>query len=1459
MAGPEPGGVVWQSDGEIDMDLLPPISASMGALGSLPGKLDALKDSELMDEIRKLVSRLLKLSKPQDPRHAARIWMNEARELSYEMVNCVDADADWIDKMSRIFKPRVKEANGRYDRYKLESVRSRAAVLAIPMVVGDGGRKPDLLVGLHANGGAFETLRKNLIDRDEQLKVLSVVGVGGIGKTTVAKELWREHKPGHHFRCRAFVRTAKKPDMRRILRSILAQVRPDQPPDANEVHELIHDINEHLKHKRYFIIIDDLWDTSVWDVAARAFPKGNDGSRIITTTEIEDVALACCSYQSKYMLKMEHLSESHSKELFTSAVFGSGEQHSRQVDEVSDEIIRRCAGLPQAIISISSVLASHGEANTVENWEQIQKSFLTNTTSDEILKEVLIFCYNRLPSCVQTCLLHLSVYPENYVILKEDITKQWVAEGLISAPAEKGKMEIAGSYFDMLVSMGMIQHIDVDYGNDVVYYAVHHMVHDIITSKSREENFVTVIDYSQRAVRFSNMVSRLSLQFGSATYATTPARIGLSQMRSLAYTGLMSCLPSISEFKLLRVLILHIWADQPSTGVDLECISGLLLLRYLQATCNSTVHLPEQMQRLKHLETLEINAKVAAIPSDIVHLRNLLHLRLGGGTELPDVTGVLTNDTLNPPSAATLLDDWSSSPDSLNTMELLPPICRIPKWIGQLTNLCILKVVVRELLRNDIGNMKGLPSLTLLSLHVQGGTTELIGFASGAFSALVYFEFRCGELRLMFQEGAMPNLQRIKLGFNVRRGKQYVPLLSGIENLSNVQEISWIIGAAPGADEHDFQAAKSAFMKAVSKLCSKVSVKRADMVEEECDPAEKQREEDASSSVKSEQPAIPKQESEEDIKQNAGGSLLSGIENLSSVQEISGITGVATGAEEHDIQAAESAFMKSVSEKRSKVSIKRASMLEQGYGPAQKQHVIREKDASSSIKSEQPVIPKQESGGNYQFIQRRRNTKETANMVQGLSGNRELRGGAVGEANKEEERQNSLWKGYISMNFKLHEIEDITNNFADYRKVGSGGYGDVYRATYQGEEIAVKKLHQLQGLDDKQFHSEFLDLHKVRHQNVVRLIGYCYETRSRQVNHNGELVFVKIMERVLCFEYMQGGSLDKHITEESCELDWPICYKIIRGTCEGLNYLHSAQEKPIFHLDIKPANILLDKSMTPKIADLGLSKLVFSTLAHKREIVNGTHGYMPPEYVERGFVSKKFDVFSLGVVIIKMMAGNMGYFCRAEKSPKDFIEHVTENWTRRLQEKPGYSSHEIDILRVSTTVEIALRCVARDRNERPSIRDIVHELAELEAKIEKMSLASDLPKDLTFQRSCNTNIMSVDPPTVLRFLFELRKEASCCLQLTNKTGGFIAFNILIDENKYSVRPSQGTIPPFYSRHVGVTLRAQEAAPPYMRCGDLLLVQSTGVSQDLVIDYEELFKTAMVNEVKLRIAYVTLDQ
>ncbi|XP_044963892.1 disease resistance protein RGA5-like isoform X2 [Hordeum vulgare subsp. vulgare] len=771
----------------------------------------------------------------------------------------------------------------------------------------------DPVVGLHAKGGAVDTLCQWLADGDKQLKVVSIVGVGGIGKTTLAKQLWLEKKLGD-FDCRAFVRTAKKPDMRRILRSILVQVRPHQPPNTSGVHDLIHDINEHLQNKRYFLIIDDLWATSVWDVVSDAFPEGNHCSRIVTTTEIEDVARACCSYPSKDIFKMEPLNVSNSKELFTNGVLGSREEDYRQFDEASDEIVRRCAGLPLAIISVASVLASQREADAVENREQtrgrwkgvhdfvysiieasvqsyrhinpaqlhnksasgdrvqdfVVNSLPANTTSDEIMKQVLIFVYSCLSSCLQTCLLHLSMYPENYKVLKEDITKQWVVEGFICAPTDNGKMKVAQSYFDKLVSMGLIQDIDVDNSDGILYYAVHHLVHDFITSKSKEENFVNVIDYSQRTIRLANKVSHLSLQFGSATYATPPActTTGLSQVRSLAYTGLSSCLPLISEFKLIRVLILHIWDDQPSIDVDLWGISELLLLRYLQVTCSDTVHLPDQMQGLKHLETLEINAGVAAVPSDLFHLQSLLHLRLGGGTELPDVTGILRNVTV--PSAAILLDESSSPPNSVMAIELLPPICIIPEWFGQLNNLCILKVVVGELLRDDIHILGGLPALTVLTLFVQRQTTELISFAPGAFYALEYFEFRCGVLLLMFEEGAMPNLQRIKLGFNSHRGEQYGRLLVGIEHLSNVQEISGIIGSTVGAEEYDLKAAESAFKDASGKHPSNVSIKRSGIVVEEYGPLEIHH---SFPSTSNEICGNQKQESQEDIKQNAANNF----------------------------------------------------------------------------------------------------------------------------------------------------------------------------------------------------------------------------------------------------------------------------------------------------------------------------------------------------------------------------------------------------------------------------------------------------------------------------------------------------------------------------------------------------------------------------------------------------------
>ncbi|KAL6592135.1 hypothetical protein ACP70R_049587 [Stipagrostis hirtigluma subsp. patula] len=272
--------------------------------------------------------------------------------------------------------------------------------------------------------------------------------------------------------------------------------------------------------------------------------------------------------------------------------------------------------------------------------DEPQQLFFGNS---EEVKEVINITYDDLPDHLKTCLLYLNMYPEDCVIQKDDLVKQWVAEGFIHAVEGQDKKELARSCFDDLVSRGMIQAVETSYNNEVLSCTVHHMVLDLIARKSKEENFVTVVEYFE-TVRGPDKVRRLSLKFGGSKSVQIPENFRTSQVRSLLFSGFFKCVPSVVKYKLLRVLILHLWADQDKKSVDLHRISELFLLRYLKIVCNITIKLPAQMQGLKLLETLEVDAtRVEVVPSDIVRLQNLLHICLPGGTALPDGIGHMTS------------------------------------------------------------------------------------------------------------------------------------------------------------------------------------------------------------------------------------------------------------------------------------------------------------------------------------------------------------------------------------------------------------------------------------------------------------------------------------------------------------------------------------------------------------------------------------------------------------------------------------------------------------------------------------------------------------------------------------------------------------------------------------------------------------------------------------------------
>ncbi|RLN33847.1 hypothetical protein C2845_PM03G29900 [Panicum miliaceum] len=844
-------------------------SASMGAMGSLLRKLDELLLkhqsltilAQLRDDLGSISTNLAKLSELEDPSLTMNYWMKDVRELSYDMEDCVDqfiygddtdAKMEWIDDIFLGFKTRVDELIERYGRYKLAefSLNHPTTTVrhSVRMVYGEP--RPVVLVpdGMESRTNELRGLMepKSHEASDLQLKVVSILGDEGVGKSTLSQKLWCEL--GGQFECQAFVQMAKKPDMRRILRSILSQIYKQKSPQACHVPDLIQDIRKHLKDKRYLIIIDDLWAVSVWDVVSRAFPEGNCCSRIITTTTIEDVSLGCCGYDPECIFTMKPLSEDQSKTLLANVVFGRGNENLvfPQFHDISDKVARKCGGLPLAIICIGTVIAS--QLDTLHQREHVLKflyhNFKTNSTSVDILNQVLQLCYSSLPHCWKSCLLYLSVYPENYLILKEDLVKQWIAEDFICTEG-KGIVDVASSYFDELLRFGLIQRMDITNSSKkgLLTYTVHPVVFVFITRKSMEDNFVTIIDYSQSTIVLTEKIRRLSLHFGSATYAMMPASMGLSQVQSLAFMGLLGCMPSLVEFKHVRVLILHLQGDNGNTTFSLAEIRNLILLRYLQVRSNVTVELPGQVQCLKQLETLEINAGVADVPSDIVHHSTLQHVRIGKKTDYKDLAQ----------GPVTILQDSLRTRHlpAVEVFELLPPICilsELPGWIGHLTSLRILKVVVKELGRHELDHLGKLPVLTVLSLYVRKparGADGVTFHSHAPFPALQYFKLVSGVLQLTFPENGMPRLMRLKICFNARRGGKYSNILGGIEHLEKLEEVVARIGVATGAEETDRIDAEAALQDTIGPKFVK-GERLVDPVDEESDRPVKQVSESSS-------------------------------------------------------------------------------------------------------------------------------------------------------------------------------------------------------------------------------------------------------------------------------------------------------------------------------------------------------------------------------------------------------------------------------------------------------------------------------------------------------------------------------------------------------------------------------------------------------------------------------------
>lgn len=572
------------------------------------------------------------------------------------------------------------------------------------------------------------------------------------------------------------------------------------------------------------IIIDDLWDKSAWDIFRCALPKNNHASRVITTTRIEKVAMECCSYRCEFIYKMKPLNEHDSRRLFFNRIFGSENACPERFKGVSTGILQRCGGLPLAIVSVSSLLAN--PATSVDRqWE-----YVSNSLSDKFgimpaldgMRNILHLSYKNLPYHLKTCFLYLGIYPEDYIIRKSDVVRQWITEGFVHKAQVQDAEDVAGSYFNELVNRSMILPTDIDYQNNVVSCKLHDMMLDLILYEAAEEKFFTVTDNFSTLLGLHNSVHRLSLQYDNGNHDTAAATTSLTYLRSLAIFGNSKYMHMhhLSDFKFLRVLITVFSDAVHQMSLDLTGIRQLFQLRYvkIEANIHVQIQLPAQIQELKLLESIDIEWGSVCIPPDIVHLPHLIHLVIPEGTGLPDGIGNLKslitlrsfdlgeNSLHNIRSIRELtnlrdlnlcysgknvvsnMETWidvlRSSLEKLSNLKYLhlywPGTCenglcslnppsrhlqrlemaywwfsKVPKWIGGLHELHVLKLAVKEVSDDDITLLAQLPSLTNLGLRMRGAPKQKIIIYKKAFPVLRYFKFWCSTPCLVFEASVM--------------------------------------------------------------------------------------------------------------------------------------------------------------------------------------------------------------------------------------------------------------------------------------------------------------------------------------------------------------------------------------------------------------------------------------------------------------------------------------------------------------------------------------------------------------------------------------------------------------------------------------------------------------------------------------------------------------------------------